>query len=97
MSVEACAWALHAGGINPAAKLLLIVLSDVADSGGVSIASRTYLTRLALLDGDAMEARLRDLESAGLIERLGASSQGEGREAIRLLIARRREAAGVRS
>lgn len=91
MSCEASSWAFACSGISPAAKLVLLTFANVADPAGCSAPSRRYLAQGALLEADAIERRLRELEAAGLIERIASTRNCDngGFESVRLLMGRK--------
>lgn len=69
MSVRAISWALGAETGKPTAKLVLLALANYADDDGICWPSQARIARETEQSVDSIQRRLRDLESAGLIER----------------------------
>jgi hypothetical protein len=70
MTISATAWAFSQTGISPAAKLVLIMMSDCADDEGIAIVEPTRLASMCQMTLDELRKVFQDLIHRGTLERV---------------------------
>jgi len=78
MSIGALNWALHQHACSSSAKFVLVVLAQYAGEAGDCHPSQAELAEATLQSAETVRKRLQDLETAGLIYRIGRGRTEHG-------------------
>ncbi|MBS9475541.1 helix-turn-helix domain-containing protein [Ancylobacter radicis] len=71
MSAELISWAWDVPALQPSARLVLLALADISDHVAYSPADPEYLAARTMQSEDVVQRRLREMEDAGLLSRVG--------------------------